>query len=79
METLRHPVAWLTLGPELGTVRVVNIDHRCQQPRPVKQLSLGLPIGFHAAVIVQMVLREIGEQGHTDMATVQTVLDNANR
>ena len=55
-------------------VRVVNVDHRGFQPRPVEQRRLGVPVSRHATVVVEMVLREVGEHRHLDGGPGQTVL-----
>ncbi len=41
--------------------RIVDIDGSSLQRRPSEQLGLGFTIGFHPAVVVEMVAREIGE------------------
>ena len=41
---------------ELEPLRVVEVDHRRAQARPGEQLRLGLPVGAHVAVVVEMVL-----------------------
>ena len=47
-----------------GALRVVQVDDGRLQAGPGKQRGLGLPVSLHAAVPVQMVLREVGEHGH---------------
>ena len=49
---------------------VIDIYHRRLQTSPAEQRQLGLPITGHVAVVVQMVLREIGEHGHAHLRAV---------
>ena len=49
--------------------RVVRIDHshaRRRINRPVKQQPLGREVLLHGLVIIEVVLREIGEDGHVE-------------
>ena len=64
---------------EAVTVHVVDIDHRCAQPRPAKQGGLGLPVSVHVAVVIEVVLREIGEYGDRDARAVQALLGDTDR
>ena len=57
---------------------VIHVDHRCLQKRPFKQRTLSQPVGLHRLVIVQMVLREIGEHGHANLRASHAVLGDAN-
>ena len=43
------------------------------------QRQLGLPIGSHGAVIVQVILREVGQYGQLNARTGQALFGNANR
>ncbi|MPN07156.1 hypothetical protein SDC9_154422 [bioreactor metagenome] len=63
---------------QVRALRVIDIDHGRLQAGRVEQRSLGLPVGLHAAVVVQVVLGEIGEQSHANLAAIQTVLDDAD-
>ena len=51
----------LQFGGQRRTVFVVDVDHRGAQAGPVEQPALGRFIGFHAAVIVEVVAGEIGK------------------
>jgi hypothetical protein len=66
------------LGGELGAARVVDVNHGAGKRIPVKQRAFGLPIGLHRAVIVQVVLGEIGEHCAIDSHAAQALLNNAN-
>ena len=68
----------LQLLRQQGAVGIIEIDHRSLQAGPVEQGPLGLPVGFHGAVVVQMVLREVGEHRHADRRAVEPVLGNAD-
>ena len=56
---------------------IINIHNGRHQTNPSEQGSLGLPVGGHGPVIVQMVLRKVGENGRPDWRTVQAPLLNA--
>ena len=64
---------------ELGALLVVDVDHRRLQPRPAEQLHLGIPVGLHAAVVIQVVAREVGEERHHHPRTRHALLDDADR
>ena len=66
-------------GGEPGTLGVVEVDHRRTQAGPGEELGLGLPVGRHVAVVVEMVLGEVGEHGQGDAGTGQAVLGDADR
>ena len=66
---IRHPLGHLER--QAGAVRIVDVDHCAAQARPAKQRSLGLPVLGHAAVVIQVVLREIGEDGAADLGANQ--------
>jgi hypothetical protein len=68
----------LQRGPQARAMRIVHVDDGGLQAGPVEQRGLGLPVGLHAAVVVEVVLREIGEHRHADARTVQAVFDNAD-
>ena len=59
-------------------LRVIDVDHGRLQAGRVEQRGLGLPVGLHAAVVVQVVLREVGEQGHADARARQALLGHAD-
>ena len=61
-----------------GTALVVYVDHSALQASPIKQTALGVPVGLHAPVVVQVVLREIGEDGQADACGIQAVLLQAD-
>ena len=63
---------------QLNALRIVNIDHGGTQAGPLKQRQLGLPVGGHAAVVVQVVLGEIGEDGGVNARAIQPVLRQAD-
>ena len=64
---------------QLHALRVVEIDDRRLQPRPREQLRLGLPVGVHVAVVVEMVLREVGEDRDGHARAVEAMLGDADR
>ena len=53
-------------GMQLHSGRIVHVDDGRLQTRPVKQGPLGQPVVGHAAVVVEMVLGEIGEDGRAN-------------
>ena len=57
---------------------VVDVDDRGLQPGPAEQLLLGFPVGLHRAVVVEVVLREVGEDRHADARAVQPALHDAD-
>jgi hypothetical protein len=66
-------------GGELDALRIVQVDHGRAQPGPGEQLRLGLPVGDHVAVVVEVVLGEVGEHRHRDPGAGQAVLGDADR
>ena len=67
------------LQRQLRAARVVDVDDRRLQAGPVEQHRLGRPVGVHAAVVVQVVLREVGEDGGVDLRAVEPCLGQSNR
>ena len=61
-----------------GALRVVDVEHRRAQAGPAEQLALGQPVGVHAAVVVQVVAREVGEQRDVDQRRIQPVFVQAD-
>ena len=57
----------LKLRSQRCALRIIHIHHRGFQTGPAEQRQLGLPVAGHIAVVVQMVLREIGEHGHAHL------------
>ena len=70
--------ARLGLGHQFAGAWVVGLNHRRPQAGPVEQGGLGLPVGLHAAVVVEVILREIGEHGDADGGAVQAPLGDAD-
>jgi len=68
----------LQIGRQLRAKFVVDVDHRRAQARPGEQAALGGAVVGHAAVVVKMVSREIGEQRHVNARGVQALLDDAD-
>lgn len=66
------------LSVQLRPVGVVDVHYCGAQPRPVEQGPFGQPVVGHGAVVVQMVLREVGEHAHADLGARQAVLRQAN-
>ena len=60
------------------TFGIVDIHHRRLQTRPRKQHAFGSPVGVHVAVVIQMVLREIGKDRHRHLRTAQAMLDDTD-
>jgi hypothetical protein len=75
---------WCRSGPrgefvrQRGAPLVVDVDHRRAQARPVEERTLGGPVGSHAAVVVEMVAREVGEQRDVDVRLVQAAFGDAD-
>ena len=70
--------AALQLCCQRQTLRIVDIDDCRTQAGPGKQLALGLPVSLHGAVIVQMILREIGKHGGMQLHPCQAMFGNAD-
>ena len=66
-------------GSQHCALGIIDIDHRSFKSRPGKERLFCSPISLHGAMVVQMVLREVGEHGHTDVRGVQPVLSQTNR
>ena len=66
------------LGQRL-TKGVIHMDHRHLEAHPFKQAGLGLTIGLPGAVIVQVIRRQVGEDGRVQLQSCQAVLHQANR
>ena len=66
-------------GGELDPLRIVEVDHRGAQARPGEELRLGLPVGDHVAVVVEVVLGEVGEHRHRHPGAGEAVLGDADR
>ena len=60
-------------------LRIVDVDDGRAQPGPGEELRLGLPVGRHVAVVVEMVLREVGERGDGDARSRQAMLGQSDR
>jgi hypothetical protein len=58
---------------------IVKIDDRRAQTRPAKELFLGGGIGFHAAVVVEMIACEVGEYRDINPGTVHAPFLDADR
>jgi hypothetical protein len=67
------------LGGQRGALLVVDVDHCGAQPWPAEQRALGCPVGGHVAVVVEVVLREIGELRHRDARAREALVDQADR
>ena len=64
---------------QLDTKRIVEVDHRQAQARPLEQARLGRSVRFHRAVIVEMVARQVGEDRHIDAGAIHAPLLDADR
>ena len=62
--------------PALG---IVHIHHGHAQAGPIEQLGLGLPVSVHAAVVVQVVLGEVGKDGSINSSPRKAMLNYSNR
>jgi len=63
---------------QLDPSRVIHVQHGGLQAGPAEQQRLGVPVGLHAAVEVEVVLREVGEHGHANRGAVQAPLHEAD-
>ncbi len=70
--------ARLCVAQQVGALVVVEVDDGSAQAGPVEQATLGQPVGSHVAVVVEVVLREVGELGHSDVRGVQAQLFDAD-
>ena len=62
-------------GPEQPAAEgIVGVDHSGFQRLHREQARLGLTIGFHGAVVVEVVATEIGEHRHVEIHTAHAVL-----
>ena len=66
------------LGRQRVALGVVEVDHCGAQAREAEQRPLGRPVGVHGAVVVEVVLREVGEHRHPHAAAGQPALVQAN-
>ena len=64
---------------QLGAAHIVHVQHRRAQARPLEQLRLGVPVRLHRAVVVQVVLGEVGEDRDPHPGAVEAPLDDADR
>ena len=55
---------------QFAAMRVAYIHDSCFQVRPVKQLFFGFGIGCHIAVVIQMVLGQVGPDSGLNMHAV---------
>ena len=62
-EVHRSSTAGCSRSLQVGAFLVVHVDHGGRRPGQRNSASLALPVGFHAAVVVQVVLGEVGEDG----------------
>ena len=58
---------------ETATGRIVGVDHRGFQSRPVEEHRFGRFIGLRGLVVVQMVAREIGKDSRFDGRAVKAM------
>ena len=72
-------VACIQLLRQFSPTRVVDVDHRSLQIRPIEQSLFSLPVTVHVAVVVQVVLREVGEYRQPDVRARHTVFGQPNR
>ena len=66
-------------GAQFNTFGIVDVDDRRFQAGPGKQRGLGLPVVLHRGVVVEVILREIGEYRHVDVQRFQPPLLQPNR
>ena len=66
-------------GNHAGAGLIVKIDHCAAQARPREEPLLGRRVGFHASVVIEVVTREVGEDGDIDTRAVQAPLLDADR
>jgi hypothetical protein len=69
---------------QLAAKGIVDVDDARGEARPIEQLRLGRRVGFHRAVVVQMIAREIGESGRVethaaDARLIERVRGNLHR
>jgi hypothetical protein len=57
--------------------RVIGVDHSDFQLRPREELRLGCAVGGHRAVIIEMIARQIGEQGDIERHAADASLFDA--
>ena len=58
----------------LRAVRIIGIDHRKAQATLGKKLLLAARVGRHVAVVIEMVVREIGKHGNVKLHTLHAPL-----
>jgi hypothetical protein len=66
-------------GGELDALGIVDVDDRRLQAGPCEELRLRLPIGAHVAVVVEVVLTEVGEDRDRDLGAGEAMLGDADR
>ena len=63
---------------QLGQTLIVDIQRHVLQAGEVQQPALGLPVGVHAAVVVEVVLREVGEHRGVHARAGQPAFNDAD-
>src|SRR5690606_6281092 len=78
-ERARYVATALEAGDQLGTERVVDIDDRCAQLGPLEQTELGLAVIVESAVVIEMVVSKVGEDGDVDAHRIEPALHDPDR
>ena len=58
---------------------VVDVDHAGRQLRALEQARLGLGVGFHGAVVVEVVAAQVGEDRDVELRTIDPPLVEPDR
>src|SRR5262249_55067994 len=64
---------------ELAAEGIVEVEHRGLEPCLLEELRLRFPVGCHGAVVVEVVLREVGEERAVEGDAVDAALVEAVR
>ena len=69
----------LQVRDQLNAFGVVDAHHRATQSDPIKEPQLGLPVGVHVTVVVQVILGEVGEHGQADLGAIEPAFHQSDR
>ena len=60
-------------------MRIIEVDHHRFGLHLSEENFFGLPVRHHVAVVIEVILREVGEHRHFDLGARETPLVQTNR
>ena len=66
------------LEVERQAVRIIEVDHHRFGLHLGEEDFFGLPVGLHVTVVIEVILREVGEHRHFDLGARETPLFQTN-